>query len=86
MSKNNVPSITLPTSDYELVVKMNNHAVVGVFRKHVWSSRQRNRFTVNVPDEHDAYMVRRLPDRVVVNMIRDGVEVFRCIFVPPVEY
>ncbi|MEG0143734.1 MAG: hypothetical protein RR250_02095 [Akkermansia sp.] len=81
-----MPSLTLPTSDYNLVVKMSNHAVVGVFRKHVWSVRQRSRFSVSVPDEHDAYMVRRQPNQVVVKMIRDGKEVFRCIFVPPVEY
>ena len=38
------PSITLPTSDYHTIVKMSNHAVVGVFRQHVFARRSTRRY------------------------------------------
>ncbi|QWP19554.1 hypothetical protein J5W72_01810 [Akkermansia muciniphila] len=38
------PSITLPTSDYYTIVKMSNHAVVGVFRQHVFARRSTRRY------------------------------------------
>ena len=80
------PSITLPTSDYYTIVKMSNHAVVGVFRQHVFARRSTRRYAPPIPEEHDSYSVKRTPERVMVQIFHDGNEVYRCIFVPPADY
>lgn len=80
------PSITLPTSDYHTIVKMSNHAVVGVFRQHVFVRRSTRRYAPPIPEEHDSYCVKRTPERVMVQIFHDGNEVYRCIFVPPADY
>ncbi len=76
----------MPTSDYYSILKMSNHAVVGVFRQ-IISTRRVSAFYNNpVPDEHDSYCVRRTPDKITVQIFHDGDEVYRCIFVPPADY
>lgn len=80
------PSITLPTSDYYTIVKMSNHAIVGVFRQHVFARRTSQRYAHPIPEEHDSYYVKRMPDSVMVRIFHDGNEIYRCIFVPPADY
>lgn len=75
-----------PTSDYYTIVKMSNHAVVGVFRQHVFARRSTRRYAPPIPEEHDSYCVKRTPERVMVQIFHDGNEVYRCIFVPPADY
>ena len=72
--------LPLPTSDYYTIVKMSNHAVVGVFRQHVFARRSSRRYAPPIPEEHDFYCVKRTPDRVMVQIFHDGNEVYRCIF------
>lgn len=86
VDKKDIPTITFPTSDFETVARMNNRAVVHVFRQHIWTIRQRLRAQVDVPEEHDAYLVNRTSEGVAVVILHEGREVFRCIFIPPMEY
>lgn len=58
---------------------MSNHAVVGVFRQHVFARRSSRRYAPPIPEEHDFYCVKRTPDRVMVQIFHDGNEVYRCI-------
>lgn len=86
VSNKDIPTITFPTSDYEMVVRMSNRSVVRIFREHIWSARQRLRLQVTVPEDHDAYAVNRTAEGVSVLMLREGSAVCRCMFVPPQDY
>lgn len=86
MSKKDIPTITFPTSDFEAVVRMSNRSVVRIFREHIWQSRHRLRTQVAVPEDHDAYSVCRSPEGISVLIYSEGIEIFRCVFVPPQEY
>jgi hypothetical protein len=85
VNEKKVPSITLPTHDYDMMYKMSNHAVVGVFRQNVLLVRNSS-LTTSIPQEHDAYDVKRTPERVIVRVLHNGQEVFQCIFTPPFDY
>ncbi len=85
MNEKKVPSITLPTHDYDMMFKMSNHAVVRVFRQNVLLVRNSS-LTASIPQDHDAYDVRRSPECVIVRLLSNGQEVFKCIFTPPFEY
>lgn len=65
---------------------MSNHSLVNILLEHVLSISQRRRISPVPPTEHNAYFVRRLPDRVIFRVFNDGEEVFRCIFIPPTDY
>ncbi len=85
-TKDNPPSVTLPTSDYYSILKMSNHAVVGVFRQIVTTRRIASFYANPVPEHYDSYCVKRTPDQVTVQIFHEGDEVYRCIFVPPTDY
>lgn len=80
-----VPSLTLPTSDYDQMLEMSNRRLIGVLRTAVLAPERAGRFTPHPPAEHDAYTVRHEPGRIVVRLYAEGIEVFRCVFVRPVD-
>lgn len=86
MQQKDIPSVTLPTSDYDRMVRMSNHSLVSILREHVLSVHRVQRFSPRPPEDHDAYAVNRCPDHIIVHLWREGREIFQCVFVPPVEY
>lgn len=86
MNTAEIPSLTLPFSNYYSMVTMNNHSLVGILRKHVLSHGQMRRFTPAIPEEHDSYHIRRQSDCIIINMFHNGDNIYRFIIVPPTEY
>ena len=76
-----VPSLVLPTSDYEQMLTMSNRRLICVLRTAVLAPDRVARFSPRPPVEHDAYLVRHEPGRIVVRLYAEGREVFRCCFV-----
>ena len=80
-----VPSLTLPTSDYEQMLTMSNRRLICVLRAAVLAPDRAARFSPRPPMEHDAYTIRHEAGRIVVRLFAEGAEVFRCCFVRPAE-
>lgn len=78
-----VPSLTLPTSDFDQMLTMSNRRLICVLRTAVLAPERAGRFSPHPPAEHDAYTVRHEPGRIVVRLFAEGIEVFRCNFVRP---
>lgn len=78
-----IPSITIETSDYDHISKMNNHAVIHVFMNFETSNRHRS---LPAPDTYNSYIIRRYPNQLIVCLIREASEVFQVIFIPAREY
>lgn len=81
-----VPSLTLPTSDYDEMLTMSNRRLICVLRTAVLAPDRAVRFSPRPPMEHDAYIVRHEPGSIVVRLYAEGEEVFCCRFVRPLEY
>ncbi len=81
-----VPSLTLPSRVYDEMLSMSDRRLVCLLRAEVLSPERSGRFSPRPPAEHDAYRVCHLPDRISIYLCTGGVAVFRCDFVPPVEY
>lgn len=77
------PSITIETSDYDHISKMNNHAVIHVFLNFEENNR---RNAIPSSDTYNSYIVRRYPNRLVVCLIKEAVEIFQVVFVPARMY
>lgn len=86
VQQKNIPSVTLPTGDYDRMQHMSNSSLVSVLREHVLSMHRIRRFSPTPPEEHDAYTVRRSPERIEVLLQSKGKAVFSCVFVPPLDY
>lgn len=76
-----VPSLTLPTSDYDQMLTMSNRRLICVLRSAVFSPERAARFAPRPPADHDAYTVRHEAGCIVVRLFSDGAEVFRCCLV-----
>ena len=81
-----VPSLTLPTSDYDQMLSMSNRRLVCVLRSAVLAPDRSSRFSPRPPVEYDSYTIRHEPGRIVVRLLSGGAEVFRCCFVRPAEH
>ncbi|MBQ2379120.1 MAG: hypothetical protein II295_01885 [Akkermansia sp.] len=82
MSHNKVPTLELPTSDYEQMQTMSNRRLVCLLRSAVLSPERAGRFSPRPPAEHDAYRVSHECGRIAVRLYAAGTEVFCCRFVP----
>lgn len=85
MQNSRVPSLTLPTSDYEQMLTMSNRRLIYVLRTAVLAPDRVSRFSPRPPMEHDAYTIRHEPGRIVVRLFAEGEEIFRCCFVRPAD-
>ncbi len=77
-----VPSLTLPTDDFEEMLEMSNRRLIYSLRMSVFSPENARRFNPRPPEEHDAYIVHQEPDRIIVHIFADGKVVFDCLIVP----
>lgn len=75
-------SITIQTSDYTYICKMDNHSVVHVLMNYAENPRFRKLPSL---DNYDGFFVRRYPNQVVVSLIKEAVESYRVIFIPTRE-
>lgn len=82
----NVPSLTLPTSDYEQMKGMSNRRLVCVLRTAVLAGDRIGRFSPRPPENHDAYTVEHRAGCIDVHLLSGGTEVFCCKFVPAETY
>lgn len=85
MQKPHVPSLMLPTSDYEQMLTMSNRRLICVLRTAVLAPDRAIRFSPRPPAEHDAYTIRHEAGQIVVRLFAEGEEIFRCCFVRPAE-
>lgn len=83
MQTPHVPSLILPTSDYEQMLTMSNRRLICVLRTAVLAPERVGRFSPRPPAEHDSYTVRHEQGRIVVRLFMEGEEVFRCCFERP---
>lgn len=81
-----IPSLTLPTNDFEQMKDMSNARLVCVLRSAVLAPDRVRRFSPRPPEEHDAYTVQHHPGRIEVHLLAAGCEVFCCQFVPSERY
>ncbi len=81
-----VPSLTLPTSDYEQMKGMSNRRLICVLRTAVLSSDRIGRFSPRPPEKHDAYTVTHRAGCIDIHLLSDGQAVFCCKFVPAEQY
>lgn len=81
-----IPSLTLPTGNFDEMLSMSNRRLIGVLRAAVFSPENMMRFSPRPPEKHDAYIIRHEPGRIVVRLYADGEEIFRCCLVPNQEY
>lgn len=81
-----IPSLTLPTSNFDEMLAMSNRRLIGVLRTAVFAPEKMTRFSPRPPEEHDAYVVRHEPKRIVIRLFANGEEVFRCNLIPDQEY
>ncbi len=86
MRVKSVPSLSLPIRAYDEMLSMSDRHLVSVLRAEVLAPERAGRFSPRPPTEHDAYMVRHLPDRIAIYLYAEGTAIFRCDFVRPVEY
>ncbi len=82
----NVPSLTLPTNDYEQMKGMSNTRLVGVLRSAVLSPERMGRFSPRPPETHDAYTIHHRRSCIDIVLHREGEAVFCCKFVPAEQY
>ena len=85
MQKSHVPSLMLPTSDFEQMLTMSNRRLICVLRSAVLAPERSMRFSPRPPAEHDAYTIRHEQGSIVVRLYAEGEEIFRCCFVRPTE-
>lgn len=85
MQTPHVPTLTLPTSDYEQMLTMSNRRLICVLRSAVLIPERAIRFSPRPPSEHDAYTVRHEPGCIAVRLYAEGKEVFICRFVRPAD-
>lgn len=76
-----VPSLTLPTTDYEQMLVMSNRRLICLLRAAVLAPERARRFSARPPAEHDSYSIHHESERIVVTLFADGKEVFRYFFV-----
>ncbi len=81
-----IPSLTLPTPNFEEMLVMSNRRLVCVLRAAVLAPGKAERFSPRPPEDHDAYTVLHEPGRIVVQLYQNGEVVFHCCFVPPRDY
>lgn len=86
VSSKNVPLLTLPTTDYERMLDMNNQHLISVLRNAVLAPDRIGRFSPRPPEHHDAYTVRHRPGCIDIHLHVAGEDVFCCKFVPAQEY
>ena len=86
VSSKNVPSLTLPTSDYTRMLEMSPQRLICVLRSAVLSPDRVGRFSPRPPENHDAYTVHHRPGCIDVLLHVEGRVVFCCKFVPAPEY
>ena len=77
-----VPTLELPTTDYEQMQSMSNHRLVCLLRSAVLAPERVGRFSPRPPMEHDAYRVQHGSGNIAVHLYAEGAEVFCCRFVP----
>lgn len=82
VSPKNVPTLKLPTSDFEQMLTMSNHRLVCLLRSAVLAPERVGRFHPRPPAEHDAYRVRHERGYIAVHLYAEGQEVFCCRFLP----
>lgn len=82
MSIKKVPTITIRTTDYHYISKMNNQAVVNVF---LGIEQQRYSHKLPSHDSYNSYIVRRFPHKLVVCLSLDTEEIYQVIFIPAEE-
>lgn len=83
---NKVPTLTLPTSDFEQMLTMSNRRLVAVLRSAVLAPERAGRFAPHPPMKHDAYIVRHEASRISIHLYDQGKEVFCCRFVGAEAY
>lgn len=84
--KKNVPTLTLPVSDFDQMLSMSNRRLVCVLRSAVLSPERAGRFSPRPPSEHDSYVIRHEPGCIAIHLCTEGAEVFCCHFVPSEAY
>lgn len=82
----NVPSLTLPTNDFEQMKDMSNARLICVLRSAVLAPERVERFSPQPPEAHDAYTVRHRAGCIDVVLHAEGKAVFCCKFVPAERY
>lgn len=82
----NVPSLTLPTDDYEQMKGMSNTRLVAVLRSAVLAPERQGRFSPRPPEAHDAYTVHHRSGCIDIVLHAAGEAVFCCKFVPAERY
>ncbi len=82
VSHKNVPTLKLPTTDYEQMLTMSNHRLVCLLRSAVLAPERVARFSPRPPAEHDAYRVRHERGCIAVRLYAEGSEIFCCQFEP----
>lgn len=82
----NLPSLTLPTNDYEQMKGMSNARLVCVLRSAVLSPERQGRFSPRPPEAHDAYTIHRRTSCIDIVLHTGGEAVFCCKFVPTEPY
>lgn len=82
----NVPSLTLPTDDYEQMKGMSNTRLVAVLRSAVLAPERQGRFSPRPPEAHDAYTVHHRSGCIDIVLHAGGEAVFCCKFVPSERY
>ncbi len=83
--KKRIPLLTLPTEDFAEMMHMNSRRLISVLRQAVLAPDRAARFSPRPPANHDAYLVRHFSSRISISLYTEGVETFRCEFVPPAE-
>lgn len=77
-----IPSLTLPTGNFDEMLAMSNRRLIEVLRAAVLSPENVMRFSPRPPEEHDAYIIHHESRRIIVCLYADGEEIFRCCLVP----
>lgn len=77
-----IPSLTLPTDNFEEMLEMSNRRLIYTLRMSVFSAERARHFRPQPPENHDAYIVHQEPGRITVHILADGKEVFDCFIVP----
>ena len=86
VSSQKIPTLLLPTSDYEEMRSMSNRRLVAVLRSAVLAPEKAGRFHPRPPAEYDAYMVKHELGCISVLLHADGRCVFCCRFKPADDY
>lgn len=81
-----VPSLTLPTSDYEQMKGMSNRRLICVLRTAVLLPERAGRFSPRPPEDYDSYTVAHRAGCIDIYLHCEGKPVFCCKFVPAEQY